>query len=117
MTRILTCIGCPMGCELTVEVENGKAVSVEGNTCKIGYNYAVEEVSAPRRTVTTTAVSASGRPVPVKTAGTVPKEDIFRVVDEIKAARPQLPVRVGDVILENVCGSGSDVVATKDILP
>lgn len=115
MTRELTCIGCPMGCELTVEVENGTAVSVTGNTCKIGENYAKTEVSAPVRTVTTTMLSESGRPVPVKTAGQIPKEKIFEVTEAVKAARAKLPVKVGDVLLHDAAGTGVDITATKSI--
>lgn len=115
MIRELTCIGCPMGCELTVEVENGQAVSVTGNTCRIGENYARSEVSAPTRMVTTTAVSESGRPVPCKTAEAVPKDKIFQVVEAIKAARPALPVKVGDIILEDAAGTGVSIRATKNV--
>ncbi|MBR6045783.1 MAG: DUF1667 domain-containing protein [Ruminococcus sp.] len=115
MTRELTCIGCPMGCELTVEVENGEAVSVAGNTCKIGENYAKTEVSAPVRVVTTTVISAVGVPVPVKTAGNVPKDKIFEVVDEVKSAHPSLPVKLGDIIIENAAGTGVAVKATKSV--
>ena len=115
MTRELTCIGCPMGCELTVEVENGEAVSVSGNTCKVGENYAKTEVSAPVRTVTTTAPGEGGIPVPVKTAQNIPKDKIFEVVKEIKSIQVKLPVSVGTVILTDAAGTGVDIVATKNV--
>ncbi len=115
MTRELTCIGCPMGCELTVEVENGLAVSVSGNTCKIGENYARTEISAPVRTVTTTALTADGVPVPVKTVGNIPKEKIFEVVGQIKRTTVALPVKLGDIILEDAAGTGVAVAATKSV--
>lgn len=104
-----------MGCDLTVGIEGGVPVSVTGNTCPIGKKYAEEEVTAPKRTVTSTALSADGVPVPVKTAGTVPKSAIFDVVRDIKAARPTLPVNIGDVILPDVSGTGVPVVATKAV--
>ena len=85
MTRELICIGCPMGCELTVEVEDGKAVSVTGNTCGIGKKYAETEVSAPTRMVTTTVMADNGKPVPVKTRTAVPKEKISDVVKAVKS--------------------------------
>lgn len=113
--RELTCIGCPMGCELTVEVENGAAVSVSGNTCKIGENYGKTEVTAPVRTVTTTMLTEHGKPVPVKTAGEIPKEKIFEVTQAVKNARATLPVRVGDILLENAAGTGTAVIATKSV--
>ena len=115
MTRELTCIGCPMGCELTVEIENGEAVSVTGNTCKIGENYARNEVSAPVRTVTTTMLSEAGRPIPVKTAGQIPKGKIFEVTAAVKASRVKLPVKAGDVVLADAAGTGIDIIATKTV--
>lgn len=111
----LICIGCPMGCDLSVDLDGGVPVSVTGNTCPIGKKYAVEEVTAPKRTVTSTALSECGIPIPVKTAGTVPKSAIFDVVDAIKAARPSLPVKIGDVIVPDAAGCGVPVVATKDV--
>ncbi len=103
-----------MGCELTVEVEDGKAVSVTGNTCGIGKKYAESEVSSPTRMVTTTIISDKGIPVPVKTRSAVPKDKIFDVVNSIKSAELKLPVKIGDIAVRNVCGTGTDVVVTKD---
>ena len=114
MTRNMICIGCPMGCELTVEVENGQAVSVSGNTCGIGKKYAESEVSAPTRMVTTTVMSDAGKPVPVKTRTAVPKEKISDVVKSIKSVTVTLPVKIGDIAVPDVCGTGVDVVVTKD---
>lgn len=115
MTRNMICIGCPMGCELTVEVEDGRAVSVSGNSCAVGKRYAETEVSAPTRMVTSTAKAENGVPVPVKTKAPVPKEKIFDVVDAIKAARVSLPVSIGDVVVENAADTGIAVVATKRV--
>ncbi len=102
-----------MGCELTVEVENGAAVSVSGNTCNIGKKYAETEVSAPTRTVTTTVMADNGKPVPVKTRTAVPKDKISDVVDCIKHTTVKLPVAIGDIAVENAAGTGVDVVITK----
>ena len=115
MTEILTCINCPMGCELTVEVEDGKVVSVSGNTCKRGELYAESEITAPTRTITTTVISAEGRPVPVKTAQPVPKDKIFECTAAIKALKVNLPVKVGQVLADDLLGTGSQVVATKSV--
>lgn len=115
MIRNMICIGCPMGCELTVEIEDGKAVSVTGNTCAVGKRYAETEVSAPTRMVTTTAISERGIPVPVKTKTAVPKDRIFDVVEAIKAERISLPKRIGDIILEDAAGTGVPIVVTKDV--
>ena len=37
--RKLTCIGCPMGCPLTVVMNGKEVVGVTGNTCKRGDVY------------------------------------------------------------------------------
>ena len=115
--RELTCIGCPMGCQITVELEGDEVLSVTGNTCKIGDNYARNEVTHPERTVTSTAVVLGGdKPrVSVKTKANIPKDKITDVMKEIDAAVVHAPVRIGDVIVENVCGTGVDVVATRNV--
>ncbi len=118
MNRTLTCIGCPMGCTIEVELdEDGNFVSSKGWSCLIGKRYAQEEVTAPVRTVTA-LVGVNGRtePLSVKTANPIPKAKIFDCLQELKAVRVNAPVRIGDVVLENVCGSGISVVATKNIL-
>ena len=58
--RNLTCIGCPMGCQITVEFEGEEVFSVKGNTCAIGDKYARQEVTHPERTVTSTVVVVGG---------------------------------------------------------
>ena len=115
--RELTCIGCPMGCQITVELEAGEVVSVTGNTCKIGENYAKNEVTHPERTVTSTAVILGGdKPrVSVKTKSNIPKDKIADVMKEIDAAVMKAPVHIGDVVVKDVCGTGIDVVATRNV--
>ena len=115
MTRNLTCIGCPMGCPLTAEVENGTVVSVSGNTCKRGEDYARKECVAPMRTVTGTVRLTDGRILPVRTASDVPKERVFAVAEAFNAAHPAAPLAIGDVVIADVCGTGVDVVAAKNV--
>lgn len=116
-TRNLICINCPLGCPLTVELENGEVKSVSGNTCKRGETYAVKEVTAPTRTVTSTVkVSGGERPVvAVRTASDVPKEKIFDVMQALNALTVAAPVKIGDVVLENVCGTGVNIIATAGL--
>ena len=78
-TKSFICINCPLGCPLTVTVENGEVKSVTGNTCKRGELYAVKEVTAPARTVTSTVRVLNGeRPVvAVRTKTDIPKSKIF----------------------------------------
>ena len=116
MTKELVCICCPMGCRMTVELDGEKVVSVTGNTCKRGSAYAVSEMTAPVRMVTTTVRTADGVSIPVKTKDPVPKDRIFDCVSEIKRAQVGLPVHVGDVIVSGVAGTGIDVVAARTLL-
>ena len=114
--RELICINCPMGCPLTVTLEDGAVVSVSGNTCPRGETYGRKEVTNPRRIVTTTVPvdgSAIERMVSVKTATDIPKGAIFDVVKALTGVRATAPVNIGDVILADVAGTGVDVIATK----
>lgn len=113
MKRNLTCIVCPMGCSIEVELEGGNVVSVTGNTCKRGEVYAKNECTNPQRTITTTVKCKNGAVVPVKTDRTIPKEKMAECMKIINAASPDLPISVGDVIIENVFGS--NVVATANM--
>ncbi|MBO4367327.1 MAG: DUF1667 domain-containing protein [Clostridia bacterium] len=112
-TRDMTCIICPMGCSLHVAID-GSDITVTGNTCKRGEKYGIQEVTAPMRTVTTSVVCKGGdRPlVSVKTKEQVPKEKIAQVLEVCRKAEIAAPVRVGDVIIANAAGAGSDIVAT-----
>ena len=116
-TRELTCIGCPMGCQITVEIKNGEIVSVAGYTCGRGELYARKEVSHPARIVTSSVPvkgSSIARMVSVKTAGGIPKDRVFTCMEEIRGISLEAPVEIGDVILKDAAGTGVDVVATKN---
>ncbi len=115
--RELICIQCPMGCPLTVTVADDGAVSVTGNTCPRGAAYGEKEVTHPTRTVTSTVKLDGGTiaRVSVKTASDIPKEKIFGVMEEIRAARASAPVSLGDVIVKDAAGTGVDVIATKSV--
>lgn len=113
----LICIGCPLGCNLTVEMDGGQVVSVNGNTCKRGDDYARKELTDPRRIVTSTVPVAGGNlpVVSVKTASDIPKGKIRECLCALKGVTITAPVQIGDVIVENVADTGVDVVATKSI--
>lgn len=116
-TITLTCIGCPMGCPITVELQNGKITSVTGNTCKRGDVYARKEITAPTRIVTTTVKVTGGnaKMVSVKTKNDIPKDKIFDCMRSLKKVSVKAPVHIGDVILSNVCKTGTDIIATKNV--
>lgn len=113
----LICIGCPLGCNLAVEMDGGQVVSVNGNTCKRGDDYARKELTDPRRIVTSTVPVAGGNlpVVSVKTASYIPKEKIRECLCALKGVTLTAPVQIGDVIVENVADTGVDVIATKSI--
>lgn len=114
----LTCIRCPKGCQVTVTLEGGEVTAVTGNGCPRGDAYARKEVTDPTRVVTTVVpVSGSSvaRMVSVKTAGDVPKAKVLDVVRALSGVSMAAPVHIGDVVLANVCGTGVDVAATKDV--
>ena len=116
----LTCIGCPLGCQIEVMMEDtGEIILVTGNTCDRGDKYARKEVTAPTRIVTSSVRvygSRNGeRMVPVKTASDIPKEKIMDVIRDLRGVSVPCPVRIGDVLYKNVAETGVDMVATKNV--
>ena len=115
--RKLTCIGCPMGCQLQVIIKDGIVEKVTGNTCKRGADYGKKEVTDPTRIVTST-VRVQGGTLPVvsvKTRDDIPKSSVMDCVRCLKTVIVQAPVHIGDVILENAAGTGTDIIATQNI--
>ena len=115
MTRELTCIVCPKGCQLKVELENNKILSVEGYTCKRGLEYANTECTAPMRTLTTTAPVMGGGVVPVKTDKPVPKELMLECMKVINTVRVSPDAKIGDAVIENILDTGANVVTTRNV--
>lgn len=111
------CIGCPLGCTVTAETEGREIKSITGNTCPRGADYVTKELTDPRRIVTSLVRVAGGElpVVSVKTAADIPKDKIGPCVRALKAMELQAPVRMGQVVLEDVCGTGINVVATREV--
>ena len=112
-----SCICCPLGCRIEVALdENGQVSEVSGYTCKRGADYAAQEAVAPERMVTAVlCVSGCLEPVSVKTQRPVPKAAMKDVLAAVAALRLDAPVAAGDVLIEDVCGTGVAVVATKSV--
>lgn len=109
----LTCIVCPKGCALEIRLaKDGQILSIKGNACKRGAKYAEAECTNPQRAITTTLRCEDGRMVAVKTDIAIPKEKMFEAMERMNGTIVKLPVRVGDVLLEDVFGS--NVVATQN---
>lgn len=113
--RELICIVCPKGCRLQVDEEHG--CSVTGSGCPRGAEYGKMELTNPTRVVTSTVRCAGGAlpRCPVKTDRAVPKEKIFAVMEALDGVELTAPVRAGQVVIENICGTGANLVATRNM--
>lgn len=111
----MICINCPRGCELDV-VDSGNGVTVTGNACPRGEEYGRSELVNPTRMVTgLVRIAGMRKPLPVKTKTPVPKGRIDDVLFALHQTTVQLPVKIGDVIVPDVAGTGIDVVATANM--
>ena len=112
----ITCINCPVGCRMEVDLEDGKVTAVRGNGCRRGEVYARQECVAPLRMVTAVIpVSGSAVPLSVKTRTPISKARIADCMRALSALRLSAPVAAGSVVLADVCGTGVDVIATKSV--
>jgi CxxC motif-containing protein len=112
----MICINCPKGCELDVEKADDGTVSVTGNACPRGEEYGRSELVNPTRMVTgLVRVAGMRKPLPVKTKTAIPKGKIDAVLFALHQTTVQLPVKIGDVIIQNVVETGVDVVATANM--
>lgn len=116
MEQQITCISCPVGCRMTVVVENNQVMSVTGNTCIRGDRYARQECIAPERMVTAVVpVQGSPMPLSVKTRTPIPKKLIADCMKALSEVRLHTPIAAGSVVISNVCGTGVDVIATRGV--
>lgn len=114
MEKELICICCPKGCHLKVDAENK---SVQGNGCNRGIEYGINEVTNPVRVITSTVKVENGElpVVPVKTNNPIPKGLNFKCMEEINKVTIKAPVKIGDVVIKDVLGTGVDIVATRNV--
>lgn len=114
MIKNITCIICPRGCALTVDI-NENDVKVSGNACPKGERYGIDECTNPIRTVTSTVrvENRTDTMVSVKTETPITKDKIFDVMQAIRNTTVNAPVRIGDVIIDDICGS--KIIATKNV--
>ncbi|NLX92499.1 MAG: DUF1667 domain-containing protein [Clostridiales bacterium] len=116
MNKEMVCVACPIGCSLVVELDKaGTILSVAGNQCKRGNEYAITECTAPTRTLTTTAKVLGGITplVPVRSAKPLPKGLLIESVKLINALKIKAPIKIGDVLIANVLDSGVDIIASN----
>ena len=120
MVRAMTCIMCPMGCDLTVKTgadAGAEKILVTGNTCPKGREYAVQEMTDPQRNIATSVLVKGGELplVSVRLDHMIPKNRIFDVMAEIRKQSLEAPVFAGQVVIENVLGLGANVIVTKHV--
>lgn len=116
--RKFICVSCPLGCGLTVTLDDsGEAVKVEGNTCPRGESYARSEVKDPRRVFASTVRVSGGKlPVcPVRSKTPAPRGKLFDIARAVAGLNVEAPVKIGQVLIHNVCGTDVDIVASRDL--
>ena len=117
MNRVFTCILCPNSCDIEIDVKDNVILRIDGNGCARGKEYVEQEIINPLRIITTSVLVDGGELplVSVRLSKPIPKSRIYEVMAEIKKQRLTAPVKMGDIIIRNVSGTGSDVIATKNI--
>ncbi|HBM14841.1 MAG TPA: NAD(FAD)-dependent dehydrogenase [Lentisphaeria bacterium] len=117
MKKSIICISCPLGCNLSVEHDDKVIISVSGNACKRGPVYAQKEVFSPERVVTST-IKIEGAKIPllpVRTDKSVSKDKMFEVMKEIFKLKVKAPAKRGDIICQDICKSGANLIATRTL--
>ena len=117
MEQTITCINCPVGCRMTVQLsESGEFRSVSGNTCPRGARYARQECTQPERMITAViSVEGSSIPLSVKTARPIPKKLIPDIMKQLAVLQISAPVSIGQTVLHDVLQTGVDIIATRSV--
>ncbi len=115
--REVICIVCPKGCHLRIEETANGDYNVSGASCERGIEYGINEVTNPVRVLTSTVKVEGGSLVrcPVRTDGSIPKSKIFECMEEINNVTAKAPVTVGDVLIEDIAGTGIALIATRSV--
>ena len=117
ITKEITCTVCPRGCTVTVTGEGSQIESIIGYGCKRGETYAAAEFTNPVRLLTSTmkVQDAANELLPVRSASPVPKSKLFDCMEVIRKSEVTLPVKLGDVLIADICGTGVDIIASKSM--
>ena len=110
-----TCVTCPVGCEVDVEIRDGSILSMRGNKCVKVKEFVLQELKEPMRVLTTTVriEGAKYAMLPVRTDKPIPKRLFTQAVEELARIDLQAPVSASDVIVKDVAGSGANIIATR----
>jgi len=114
----IRCIVCPTGCIVQVKKDEDGELTYEGYTCNRGLEYAQQEYLAPKRVLTTTIRVDDGflPLVPVRSNVPILKNRLTEVLDEIAKTIIKAPVKMGDILLENVLGLEANIIASRDLI-
>ena len=112
-----TCVICPIGCEIDVELQDSDVVSIEGSKCAKGKDFVSQELEEPMRILTTTIriEGAKWAMLPVRTDRPIPKRLLFRVIEELASIELRAPVKMADVVIGDIAGTGANVVTTRNM--
>ncbi|UCF12533.1 MAG: DUF1667 domain-containing protein [Thermoplasmatales archaeon] len=113
----ITCIVCPIGCKILVDLDGKQIKNLEGNKCKQGIDYAINEALDPRRMLTSSILVIGGNwpLVSIKSSQPVPRDKVFQVLKEIKKIKVKAPIKLGQIILTNIANTNINIIATKSI--
>ncbi|HDP36576.1 MAG TPA: DUF1667 domain-containing protein [Candidatus Atribacteria bacterium] len=113
----IVCVSCPMGCRITVQAKEGDIMSITGNDCPKGIEYAKKEFINPLRILPTTVKVIGGELplVSVKTEKAIPKRLLLKAMVEIAEIEVKTPVKIGQVIKDDLMGTGVNLIATRNI--
>jgi CxxC motif-containing protein len=113
--RHFTCVTCPVGCEVDVELRDGNIISMKGNRCEKVKEFVLQELKEPVRVLTTTVriEGAEYAMLPVRTDKPIPKRLFLQAIGELAGIDLQAPVHISDVITKDIAGSGANIVATR----
>lgn len=114
----IICVTCPKGCTLKVIHEGKNVIDVLNNGCKRGKEYAICELSDPRRMVASSVKVKNGKHplLPVYTSSPFPKPLIFDLAKALRKIEIEAPVKINQVVAKNILGSGVDILASRDLL-
>ncbi|MFW9947603.1 MAG: DUF1667 domain-containing protein [Candidatus Odinarchaeota archaeon] len=115
--KVIRCIVCPTGCEIQVKKGTDEKVTFDGYTCERGLEYAQQEYYEPKRILTTTMRIENGLLplIPVRTDKAILKEKLKDVLEEIAKMKIEAPIKMGDILIENVLGLGANLIASRDL--
>lgn len=114
-----TCVTCPVGCEVDVEVQDGSILSLTGNKCDKVKEFVLQELKEPMRVLTTTVriKGAKWAMLPVRTDKPIPKRLFLQAMGELASIDLKAPVHMSEVIIRDIAGSGANIVATRTMNP